>query len=168
MALHVLGKILVTEDYGTWSEGDIIISYYNDSTEAIEVTRNDATITSGEILIFRPRRNTDITTGVWYSRSHENFTFDDDGSFYKFILRQDFPYFKIFEIENDDPAFPNNVRIKSISITKASDKTTSDGSISVETSGANTPIELGLADFSYGNGTSVDTAITVSSGNYVV
>lgn len=51
MALHKLGKILVTEDYGTWSEGDIIISYYDDSAEEIVVTRNDATITSGEILL---------------------------------------------------------------------------------------------------------------------
>ena len=167
MALNRLGKIIVTDDYNTWSSGDVIISYFNDSTEAIEVTKNDVTVTSGELLLVQPS-NQDVFNGSYYRRVNDNFTYTySNGEISNFDLDFEFPYFKEVAVTNDVEG-TNDLKIKSVTIVKATDKSANDATVSIDVTSANTPIEWSLSEFNYGNGTASASSITTYAGNYTI
>ena len=171
MATHKLHTIIVTEDHNTWSEGDIIISYWDDSTEEITATKNDIAITSGEILTTLTRVSANLQ-GSFYRRELTGYTFkNSDNNTVNFLLTFSFPYVKkdiIYDNPGDDDDDNiNDLEIKSVTITNATSKTSQDGKIEVTAKGTQT-VEWELDNFNYGSGLSVLATKTVYAGNYTV
>lgn len=175
MALHQLGKVLVTSDYNVggnaWLEGDTFVSSYDDVLDSIVVFKNDETVaeTDGELLVFQVTgKKGQKLNGSFYTRAYDNFTYNNGAILINFLITSEFPYFKSNQEEIVIPTGSNNLKLKSITVTKASAKGVADAVISIEASGDNT-IEWGLGTFNYGNGTAVGTSISsVYSGNYTV
>lgn len=162
MALNLIRKIIIKEDFSSFFADDSLKVYWNDSSEAIEVTKNGSTITNGAVLlmssdIINADPDTEIDT-LWAS-SETGYSFNkvlvpagdsagENGQGLKtyFDTKISFPYaskkttnYIIYPVE-DIPT--NDVKIKLVAITEASSFSTLDGKVEVSASGTNSPFEF--------------------------
>lgn len=174
MAQIELGNIIIKDTIGAWSAGDLILCYFNDATQAIEVERNTVSISSGETLLLERRKNygkTYINDEKKWSRTYTYYEYQENGEVHTFIPSQSFPYFtdKIEEAPTEETEYENNeITISLTSVSPASDAVTADGSIVVSSSGGNGTVKYSLEKPDYTYGQTSGTFSNLPAGNYTI
>lgn len=173
---ELLGTVLINANFSSFTSGDVIKSFYDPATDLISVTKNDVTITSGEVLL--AKRTGLPSIGDYWARVNTGYTLvvaNYDGSTdnvtLSFSETSGFPYFiKAVTITPDAPVEGeiNNISIALVSITNTTNTTTKDGEIVVVASGVNTPFKYSFNRPEIVNGQSTGTFSNLPRGSYTI
>jgi len=151
VARFLTHNIYIREAVGSYSVGDFISTYWNDSTLQIEVDVNGSTVTGGDNL--GARKNIDIV--------NFNYSFCDGDDLHYFTvpsLAADYPYAsELIEINSGscNTVTPEACNLF-LTFVSRSEPTTiggTDGEITVLGYTSRTNIEYALSSFSFGDGT---------------
>ena len=147
MAQYLLEQITVLDTTGNYTAGDIVKTYYDDTTEAIVVKKNDIVVTSGDAFI----KVIDEETGrsfPFYSRAATGFettkVVGDTTFKITFTITPSFPYALIVLteltiIDNDADIDIINLSLAYVSAVLPTTVNSSDGTITVIGSGDGSP-----------------------------
>lgn len=161
MALNLLRKIVIKEDFSSFTALDSIKVYYNDSSDGVEVTLNDSTITSGDVLLMSSeiiKSDPDVEIDTLWAASDTGYSFtrvitepgesageNGEGVKTYFDPKISFPYVSRkttnYIIYPTEEIPVNDVSIRVKSITEASSASVLDGKVEVVAKGTNTPFE---------------------------
>lgn len=175
MAQHELGKITTLVNVGAWSEFDVIISYFDDSTKSVIIKRNDIEESSGEtltvVLAYNQGRSYPTFDTEWI-RSYTYYEALISNLEYTFEPITYYPYFstktKELPYESEEEGESNEINIAFVSVTKATSSTAKDGEIVVSASGANGTAKFALEKPDYTNGQTSGTFSNLPAGRYTI
>lgn len=182
MALNRLYTIVANDTTASYTAGDLIEVYYNDSTEAINVYLNNVLQGSGGI-IFKNQINKgtySFTGSIGVQLNNEpddsgkylsQYSFCDGANLVDFPYQEIYPYAKIRSAFNQycSTGVCDLAPSGAVSVTKASAIGVLDGSVTVTATTSNGTVKYALFDFDYNSeGQISGTFNNLASGNYRV